>query len=145
MQQIVIADTSTLLNRALFSSIPDTPYLWNVWLGPTLGQFYLDRLSWRWGYATFAALLPVCAIPLLVILWWNARKAEQRGLVEEKKWRSMTWKELLNHLFVELDIPGTLLLTAGFTLLLLPLALAASHTSTWHSEAIIIMYETNRI
>ncbi len=145
MQQIVIADTSTLLNRALFSSIPDTPYLWNVWLGPTLGQFYLDRLSWRWGYATFAILLPVCAIPLLIILWWNARKAEQRGLVEEKKWRSMTWQALFSHLFVELDMPGTLLLTAGFTLLLLPLALAASNASTWHSQSIIIMLSIGAI
>src|SRR5271168_3987986 len=116
MQQIVIADTSTLLNRALFSSIPDTPYLWNVWLGPTLGQFYLDHLSWRWGYATFALLLPLCAVPLLVMLWWNARKAEKRGLVEEKKWRRMSWKELVYHLFVELDMPGTLLLTLGFIL-----------------------------
>jgi len=139
MQQIVIADTSTLLNRALLSSIPDTPYLWNVWLGPALGQVYLDYLSWRWGYATFAVLLPVCAIPLLVILWWNARKAERRGLVEEKKWRSMTWKELGSHLFVELDMPGMVLLTTGFTLVLLPLALAASHPSTWRSAGIIVM------
>jgi MFS family permease len=139
MQQIVIADTSTLLNRALFSSIPDTPYLWNVWLGPTLGQAYLDHLSWRWGYATFAVLLPICAIPLLATLWWNVRKAEKRGLVEEKKWRSMTWGDLVHHLFVELDFPGTLLLTAGFTLLLLPLALAASRPDTWRSSAILIM------
>lgn len=140
MQQIVIADTSTLLNRALFSSIPDTPYLWNVWLGPTLGQFYLDHLSWRWGYATFVILLPLCAVPLLAMLWWNARKAESRGLVEEKRWRSMTWKELGEHLFIELDIPGTLLLTASFTLLLLPLALAASHPASWRSPPIIIMF-----
>jgi MFS family permease len=139
MQQIVIADTSTLLNRALLSSIPDTPYLWNVWVGPALGQAYLDYLSWRWGYATFAVLLPICAIPLLGILWWNARKAEKRGLVEEKRWRSMTWRELLSHLFVELDMPGMVLLTAGFTLLLLPLALAASHPTTWRSTGIIIM------
>jgi len=140
MQQIVIADTSSLLNRALFSSIPDYPYLWNVWLGPSLGQFYLDHFSWRWGYVTFAVLLPFCAIPLLAMLWWNARKAEKRGLVEEKKWRSMTWKQLLWHLYIELDIPGMLLLTVGFSLLLLPLALAASHPSTWRSSAIIIMF-----
>lgn len=145
MQQIVIADTSTLLNRALLSSIPDTPYLWNVWLGPSLGQAYLDHLSWRWGYATFAVVLPICAIPLLAILWWNARKAEWRGLVEEKKWRSMTWKELGRHLFVELDMPGTLLLTGGFTLLLLPLALAASHPSTWKSSNIITMLSVGTV
>lgn len=140
MQQIVIADTSTLLNRALFSSIPDAPYLWNVWLGPTLGQLYLDHLTWRWGYATFAALLPLCAVPLLAILWRNAQKARKHGLVEEKKWRKMSWKELVQHLFVELDMPGTFLLTTGFTLLLLPLALAASHPSSWRSFTILIMF-----
>ena len=140
MQQIVIADTSTLLNRALFSSIPDTPYLWNVWLGPSLGQFFLDHLSWRWGYATFAVLLPICAIPLLVVLWWNARKAENRKLLESKKWRKMEWRELFYHLFVELDVPGTFLLTAGISLLLLPLAFAASRPSTWQSPAVIITF-----
>jgi hypothetical protein len=80
-----------------------------------------------------------------MILWWNARKAEQQGLVEEKKWRSMTWQELFGHLFVELDMPGTLLLTAGFTLLLLPLALAASHASAWHSQTIIVMISLGSI
>src|SRR5271169_5084427 len=104
MQQIVIADTSTLVNRALFSSIPDTPYLWNAWLGPALGQAYLDCLSWQWGYITFVILLPLAAVPLLATLWWNARKAEKRGLVEAKKWRNLSWKELAQHLFVELDM-----------------------------------------
>jgi MFS family permease len=121
------------------------PYLWNVWLGPTLGQFYLDHLSWRWGYATFAFLLPICAVPLLVVLWWNTRKAEKCGLVEEKKWRNMTWKELASHLFLELDVPGTLLLTAGFTLLLLPLALAASQPIAWRLSPITIMISIGAI
>ncbi len=33
LQQIFIADTSDLLNRALFSSLPDIPFLITVWAG----------------------------------------------------------------------------------------------------------------
>lgn len=49
LQQIFIADTSDLLNRALLSSLPDTPFLVTVWMGPEIaGKF--GEGPWRWGY-----------------------------------------------------------------------------------------------
>lgn len=38
LQQIFIADTSNLENRALFSSLPDIPFLATVWIGPIIGS-----------------------------------------------------------------------------------------------------------
>ncbi len=38
LQQIFIADTRNLLNRALWSSIPDTPPLITVWIGYIIGN-----------------------------------------------------------------------------------------------------------
>src|SRR4030081_1064311 len=107
MQQIVIADTTSLLNRALFSSIPDSPYLWNVWIGPWLGQFFLDKFTWQFGYIMFAVLLPIFAMPLVGTLWWNAWRASKRGLVKESNWKNMDWSELCTSILTELDALGT--------------------------------------
>lgn len=49
LQQIFIADTSDLLNRALLSSLPDTPFLVTVWIGPEISGA-LGTPHWRWGY-----------------------------------------------------------------------------------------------
>lgn len=49
LQQIFIADTSDLLNRALLSSLPDTPFLVTVWIGPEIAG-KLGYGPWRWGY-----------------------------------------------------------------------------------------------
>lgn len=49
LQQIFIADTSDLLNRALLSSLPDIPFLVTVWIGPKIAG-ELGAGPWRWGY-----------------------------------------------------------------------------------------------
>ena len=137
MQQIVIADTSTLLNRALLSSLPDVPFLINVWVGPTIGQAFLEHLSWRWGYLFFAILLPVCAMPLIFILWFNQRKAHKQGLVVSYTWNSHNPLLLIKQLCIELDIIGILLLCSGFSLVLIPLNVASDLTLGWHSPVIL--------
>ncbi|OTA23580.1 hypothetical protein BTJ68_13004 [Hortaea werneckii EXF-2000] len=61
--QIFIADTSDLLNRALIVTLPDIPFLVNVWIGPPLANTILQRLSWRWGYGRKKRLATAVAIP----------------------------------------------------------------------------------
>lgn len=58
LQQIFIADTSDLLNRALFSSLPDVPFLVTVWIGPEIAG-KLGAGPWRWGYGMWYVLLPI--------------------------------------------------------------------------------------
>ena len=78
LQQIFIADTSDLLNRALFSSIPDIPFLITVWVGAPIAQSILSTGldNWRWGYGLWAIVLPVAFLPLAVALALNMRKAK---------------------------------------------------------------------
>ena len=64
LQQIFIADSSDLLNRALFSSLPDIPFLVTVWAGPPLASNLLSNTTWRWGYGIWAIVLPVAFLPL---------------------------------------------------------------------------------
>ncbi|BFZ61979.1 hypothetical protein YB2330_003058 [Saitoella coloradoensis] len=134
LQQIIIADTSSLLNRALLSSIPDFPYLVTVWMGPPIAQAFLDHSSWRWGYGVWCIIVPAVAAPLILSLWYNQRKAKMDGILETREWRG--WK----HLASDLDLVGVLLLVAGLTLVLLPLTLAGgTSSSSWNSHSIITM------
>lgn len=45
LQQIFIADTSDLLNRALFSSLPDVPFLITVWVGAPVASSLLNNAT----------------------------------------------------------------------------------------------------
>ncbi|CAK7213184.1 hypothetical protein SCUCBS95973_001714 [Sporothrix curviconia] len=64
LNQIFVADTSDLRHRALLSSLPDTPFLVTVWIGPSIAGAILNTTSWRWGYAMWAIILPLAFLPL---------------------------------------------------------------------------------
>ncbi|CAK7214135.1 hypothetical protein SBRCBS47491_002046 [Sporothrix bragantina] len=64
LNQIFVADTSDLRHRALLSSLPDTPFLVTVWIGPSIAGAIINNTSWRWGYAMWAIILPLAFLPL---------------------------------------------------------------------------------
>ena len=137
LQQIFIADTSDLLNRALFSSLPDLPFLVTVWIGAPIAQSILSRTSWRWGYGLWAIVLPAAFLPLALALFLNFRKAKKTGLLPQSPWANVSIGRGLGNLWYELDIMGLLLLSAAISLVLIPITLAA--TAGWHNPSIIAM------
>ncbi|KAJ5058512.1 siderophore iron transporter mirC [Bipolaris maydis] len=58
LQQIFVADTTDLLNRALFSTLFDLPFLWTTWAGPEIGHitepfsvaFYMSVFPYFYSY-----------------------------------------------------------------------------------------------
>lgn len=139
LQQVFIADTSSFFNRALFSSLPDTPFLVTVWIGPAIASAILAHSTWRWGYGMWAFILPLAFLPLALSLHLNSRKAARLGLLKPKRHSpyesaTTTFKRLSN----DLDIPGTLLLSAGLSLVLLPLTLASRTPLGWSSPTILL-------
>lgn len=125
--QIFIADTSDLVNRALCSTLPALPFLVNVWIGSPLADMLLTKASWRWGYGIWAIILPIAYLPLALALWTNQRKAAKRGLLPPSPFRGLGYWSIAKHLWFELDVFGLLLLCAAFSLLLIPLTLAAKN------------------
>ncbi|KAK0273412.1 hypothetical protein LTR35_001871 [Friedmanniomyces endolithicus] len=123
--QIFIADTSDLLNRALVVTLPDAPFLVNVWIGPPLADAILRNLTWRWGYAIWAVVLPVAFLPLALTLLINQRKAAKLGLLPPSPFEGKSHWEIAKTLWFELDVFGLLLLCAGFSLILIPLTIGA--------------------
>lgn len=144
--QVFIADTSDLLNRALWSTLPDVPYLATTWIGPELSG-YFQKTNWRWGYGMWAIAIPASFLPLGISMYINQRKAAKEGIIREAPGyglvRAFTNRRDFWDLVVNLDIPGIFLLVAGLALLLVPVTLANNSTtlmgstSGWNSPAII--------
>ena len=123
--QIFIADTSDLLNRSLVGTIPDVPYLVNVWIGPQLAQRILNTTGWRWGYAIWVVVLPLAFMPLALALFINQKKAAKRGILPRSQFEGQTAWEIATTLWYELDVFGLILICAAFSLILIPLTLAS--------------------
>ena len=136
LQQIFVADTSDLLNRALFSSLPDVPFLITVWVGAPMAESLLSHVTWRWGYGIWAIILPVSFLPLALALFLNAAKL-RRLPQPPKQHRSLA--QQATYLWYELDVMGLLLLSAAISLLLIPLTLAQTAKQGWRNGSIIAM------
>ena len=137
--QIFVADTTDLLNRALFSSLPDVPFLVTTWVGSPIAQNLLSHTTWRWGYGLWAIVLPVAFLPLALSLIINGRKAARLNLLPPgPRFNQSLWKSLVS-LWYDLDVGGLLLLSAGISLILLPLTLAQTAKGGWHNGSMIAM------
>ena len=139
LQQIFIADTSDLLNRALFSSLPDIPFLITVWVGAPLASNLLTHTTWRWGYGVWTIVLPVAFLPLALALFLNMRKAARLCLLPQSPWQGQTFLRGARNIWYEIDFMGLLLLSAAISLILIPLTLVARAKSGWHNASIIAM------
>ncbi|QSS64029.1 siderophore iron transporter mirC [Histoplasma capsulatum] len=139
LQQVFIADTSSLLNRALFSSMPDLPFLATVWIGPMIAAAILRETSWRWGYGMWTIILPAAFLPLALSLFLNQKKARRLNLLKPRPWKAHRFTSIVKRTWYDLDVFGLLLLSAGVALILVPLTLAANAKNTWKNSSIIAM------
>ena len=101
---IFIADTSDLRNRTIWMAFMGTPYIINTFAGPELGQAFLEKSTWRWGYGAFTVITPFMCVPLWLIFCVMSRRAAQQGAIVVKKEKSSrTVLESVKHHCVEFD------------------------------------------
>jgi hypothetical protein len=139
LQQVFVADTSDLLNRALFSTIFDIPFLWTVWAGGPIAQKVLDTTTWRWGYGMWAIILPVCFIPLAVSLFVGQRKAKRSGRYPANPLKGLGPFGIAKFLWFQLDFFGLLLFSAALALILLPLTLGFKAKGGFSNPSMVAM------
>ncbi|KIW02141.1 uncharacterized protein PV09_06627 [Verruconis gallopava] len=139
LQQIFVADTTDLLNRALFSTLFDVPFLWTVWAGPEAAQRILETTTWRWGYGMWAIILPVVFTPLAVILFLNQRRAKRQGLAVPSPLHGKSALEIIKNFWYDMDLFGLLLFATAISLILLPLTLAPRASRGWETPSMIAM------
>jgi MFS family permease len=144
--EIIIADSSSLPNRALMFAFATSPFIINVWTGPEIAQAFFNRwppavttTGWRWGHGIWAIILPVVTAPILAILYLNQQKAKREGVYPEPRWKGKSVVVFLKAMFFELDVIGLIFVTAGFALVLLAITLAGYQSAKWKEPSIIVM------
>jgi hypothetical protein len=59
--------------------------------------------NWRWGFGAWAIVLPVVAVPMIVIMQLGKRKAKERGFLAEKTGDEAAARKGFMYYFTELD------------------------------------------
>jgi hypothetical protein len=146
MQQVFIADTTSLINRGLWSSLPESvASIPTLYLGSIVSDSVLKHSTWRWGYGMWAIIMPFCAAPLIIILYVLQRRARKNGFHRESWWAENggnvgLGKRLAKILWTDLDFLGAFLLVAGLALTLIPLSLTGSKNSdAWNKGSYVAM------
>jgi MFS family permease len=140
LQQIFVADTTDMLNRALFSNLPDVPFLVTTWIGAPIGASIMAQTgSWRWAYGMWAIILPVTFLPFAITLFLNMRKAKRMGIASKNSTLRGNPLQMIKNVWIDLDLGGILLLSASFALILLPLTLASQSGAGWNNPTMIAL------
>ncbi len=137
--EVIIADITSLRARLLFSYIPNLPFLVNTWISGNITAAVLGATTWKWGIGMWCIIYPVCALPLMIALWFVGRRARKAGVLEKYKtpYQMVGSRKLTVELFWALDLPGIILLIAVFALILVPLTVAGGNTSSWNKAHVI--------
>ncbi|KAL4784991.1 major facilitator superfamily domain-containing protein [Aspergillus varians] len=135
LNSTIVSDLSSMRWRGFAYNILYIPFLVTPWISAFIVDSVVNGIGWRWGVGMFAILMPFCAsfiIITLLVFQWRARRA---GLI------------LNEHLTIysfcsRIDLGGTLILSGGFALVLIPITLAATATDRWSTpwvDALIVL------
>ncbi|GAB7360765.1 hypothetical protein MBLNU230_g0639t1 [Neophaeotheca triangularis] len=135
---VITLDTSTLRNRGLAYAFTSSPNIIVAYAGPNVAQkFYAE--NWRWAFGAFAIILPVFAVPMILVLLHAKGQAKKKGLLQPRAPSDRTFMQSVSHYLIEFDIVGTFLLTAGLVVFLLPFNIHDYLGNGWGSAGFIAM------
>lgn len=147
VQQIFLADATSLVNRAFWSTLPESiTTIPALYLGTIMGEGFLNA-TWRWGYGTWAIVTPIVAVPLIAAIAVLQERAKKHGL-QAKTFAAVagcspdspTWKKVFHLIWTEIDFLGLILLIAGLSLILIPVSLTGSfNPQRWKEGSFIAM------
>lgn len=126
LNQLLVADITTARWRGLANSLVNIPFMVVPWIAAFIVDSALVTFGWRWGIGMFAIIMPVCALSLVVPLLLFQRRMKQLGCSTKCR---MSFYNLVS----QSDVVGMVLLSGGFAMLLLPLALAGGTPERWHT------------
>ncbi|KAL2670366.1 hypothetical protein Neosp_014833 [[Neocosmospora] mangrovei] len=134
---VVLADMTTLQNRMIMFGINTTPSIVSTFAGPKIAELFLQNVNFRWAFGGFSIILVAFSLPILLVFFVYQRKAVSLGVID--KVTSRTVRESIVHYFWQFDVVGLLLVTVGWSLLLLPFSIARSAPQGWSTGYIIAM------
>ncbi|KAE9574778.1 MFS siderochrome iron transporter 1 [Colletotrichum fructicola] len=135
---VMVADMTSLKNRMIMFGINGTPNVIVVFAGPKIADLFYTNLNFRWAFGAFAIImLGVCA-PAAAVMFLMQRKAEKAGMLQKIK-SDRTYLQGFLYYLVQFDVVGIILLTAAFSLFMLPFNIVSYAAHGWKSAHIIAM------
>ncbi|PSN59751.1 putative siderophore-dependent iron transporter [Corynespora cassiicola Philippines] len=135
---VLAADVTSLRNRGIAFAFTSSPYMITAFAGSKAAEAFLLHVNWRWGFGSFAIIVPVVSFPLFILLRVNIRKA-QKFAIFEKPAKEGTLMQRVWKNFIAFDLPGVVLFAGGLVVFLLPFTLARSAPNGWNTDYIIAM------
>ncbi|KAK8108485.1 hypothetical protein PG984_014286 [Apiospora sp. TS-2023a] len=135
---IIIADTSSLKNRALAFAFSTSPSLITTFIGPPIAQWFYKQSSWRWAFGFSSISFFLFSLPILVVLMRNARKAAKLGVLPTTPNDVKVAPKSLTYYLEEFDVIGVILLALGLSMIFVPFSLGIK-TSNRSSLVLVAM------
>ncbi|KAJ6022720.1 hypothetical protein N7499_008035 [Penicillium canescens] len=136
--EIMLADMTTLKNRMIMLGINGTPGIATTFAGPKIAALFYANLNFRWAFGAFCIILVGVCIPVTIVMLFMQRKAEKTGMLQ-KEHSGRSWWQSISHYFIQFDVIGIILITAVFSLILLPFNIDSYAPKGWASGYIIAM------
>lgn len=144
-QQVFVADMTSLVNRGVWSTLPDSlTTIPTLYIGTIVAEKILAHSTWRWGWGMWAIILPAASVPLIgTMLFYQRRIPKTKSLTSSSLGLDPgqpLWKKIFQLFWFQLDLPGAIFLLAGLSLLLVPLSLTGTTNSdSWTRGSFIAM------
>lgn len=103
VMDIFITDTSILQIRMIWMTIINSPYVATAFAGPELGQLFIQKSTWRWGYGAFAIITPFAGLPFLVVYYLMIRKTKKANLTVKTEKEGKTLLQRAKYWCAEFD------------------------------------------
>lgn len=128
----VVSDISSMRWRGFVYNILYVPFLITPWVSAFIVDSVVNGIGWRWGIGMFAILMPFCASFIIITLLVFQHRAKRSGLI-------LTERLNIYDFCSRIDLGGITLLSGGFTLVLIPITLAATTTSRWQTPWVDVL------
>ncbi|KAJ4247424.1 hypothetical protein NW762_013099 [Fusarium torreyae] len=135
---VMLADMTSLTNRAFIYGINTTPRIVATFASPEIATGFYENLNFRWAFGAFAIIIAACSIPAMATMVYMFRSATKQGVISRKR-SGRTFLQSLKFYFVEFDVIGIILLCACISCLLLPYSLAPYAPKYWTTPYIIAL------
>ncbi|CAI7639978.1 unnamed protein product [Penicillium glandicola] len=135
---IMLADMTSLKNRMLMLGLNGTPGIASVFAGPEIATLFYTNLDFHWAFGSFAIMQVGVCIPVVAVMLFMQRRAKKSGALEKTR-SGRVWWQSITHYLIEFDVIGIILITAAFSLILIPFSIASYGPKGWATGYIIAM------
>ena len=126
INQVIVADITSSRWRGLANGLVTLPFMIIPWVSAFISDSALETIGWRWGIGVLAIILPACSTAVVIPLIVFQRRVTKLG-------GTIRSRTSFTGFFSKLDFGGLILLSGGFAMVLIPLALAGNALDGWRT------------